>query len=67
MMAVFGGGQYNGDQFRHAIERMGAPNYLTSSYYGHWLHAMETLFQERGTLSRAELENKWTELSKGTA
>ena len=53
MMAAFGGGQYNVDQFRHAIERMGAPEYLTTSYYEHWLHAMETLFQERGTISRA--------------
>ena len=46
---------------------MGAPDYLTSSYYEHWLHAMETLFQECGTISQAELENKWAELSKGTA
>ena len=45
---------------------MGAPDYLTSSYYEHWLHAMETLFQERGTISQAELENKWAYLSKGT-
>ena len=67
VMAALGGGQYNVDQFRHAIERMAAPDYLTNSYYEHWLHAMETLFQEHGTISRAELENKWVELSKGTA
>ena len=67
LMAAFGGGQYNVDQFRHAIERMGAPDYLTSSYYEHWLHAMETLLEERGTISRVELESKWAELSKGTA
>src|SRR5271167_1252275 len=28
MMAAFGGGHFNVDQFRHAIERMGAPDYL---------------------------------------
>ena len=46
---------------------MGAPDYLISSYYEHWLHAMETLLQERGAISPAELETKWAELSKGTA
>lgn len=36
------------DMFRHAIERMGAVNYLKTTYYEHWLHALETLAEERG-------------------
>ena len=35
------------DTFRHAIERMGAANYLQTTYYEHWLAAMETLTAER--------------------
>ena len=36
------------DMFRHAIERMGAANYLQTTYYEHWLAAIETLARERG-------------------
>jgi hypothetical protein len=39
----FGGGYYNTDQFRHAIERMGAVEYLSTSYYERWLSMLETL------------------------
>jgi nitrile hydratase len=67
MMAAFGGGQFNVDQFRHGIERMDPSDYLSTSYYEHWLHAMETLLAERGVISRAELERKWAELSNGAA
>lgn len=38
--------------FRHAIERMPAHLYLTTAYYEHWLHALETLLAEAGTLER---------------
>ena len=43
------------DEFRHAIERMGAAGYLTSSYYEHWLHAFETLTLEKDVLTAEEL------------
>ncbi len=45
----------NGDAFRHAIERMDPECYLATSYYEHWLHAIETLLLERGIITRAEL------------
>ena len=48
-------GLFNVDEFRHAIERMGAVNYLTSSYYDHWLHAFETLALEKDVLTAEEL------------
>lgn len=47
---------YSGAEFRHAIERMNWIHYLESSYYEHWLTAMETLLSEKGIISREELE-----------
>ena len=60
MIATFGGGNYNVDQFRHAIERMPQWEYLKSSYYEHWLHAVETLLVENGAISQQELESAWS-------
>lgn len=50
-------GSFNVDEFRHAIERMGAQHYLESSYYEHWLHAFETLMLEKGVVTAEELRN----------
>lgn len=52
----FAGGHFNVDMFRHAIERMAGHEYLASSYYEHWLHAIETLLTEKGTLSKAAID-----------
>ena len=54
--ATSGQGLYNGAEFRHAIERMHWLHYLESSYYEHWLTAMETLLSEKGIIDREELE-----------
>ena len=64
-MATFAGGHYKVDEFRHAIERMDPAHYLESSYYEHWLCAMETLLIEKGVLSQAELDAKIGQLTKG--
>ena len=45
------------DRFRHAIERMPPADYLTTSYYEHWLAGMETLLQEFGYLTNGEIES----------
>ncbi len=45
----------NVDLFRFAVERIGAINYLTTSYYEHWLTALEMLAVERGVVSGDEL------------
>lgn len=66
-IATFGGGNYHVDQFRHAIERMGAANYLATSYYEHWLHMVETLMVENGSISREELDARQAELAKEAA
>ena len=43
------------DTVRHAIERMDAGHYLSSSYYEHWLAGIETLLLELGVLSEEEI------------
>jgi nitrile hydratase subunit beta len=45
----------NSDQFRHAIERMEPVRYLSTGYYEHWLHGIETLLVEKGLLTPGEL------------
>jgi hypothetical protein len=40
MVATMGQGMYNLDEFRHGIEVMNPANYLTSSYYEHWLETI---------------------------
>ncbi len=64
-IATFGGGHFNVDQFRHAIERMNPAEYLESSYYEHWLHSIETLLIEGGAITRDELANKIDQVAKG--
>jgi len=43
------------DEYRHAIERMDPAHYLSSSYYEHWLAALETLAVEKGVCTQEEL------------
>lgn len=47
---------FNVDEFRHAVERMEPANYLATSYYEHWLHALELLMVEKGVITQAELD-----------
>lgn len=49
------GRYYHLDEFRHAIERMPAADYLQASYYERWLHAVEVLLVEKGVVTREEL------------
>jgi nitrile hydratase len=67
MIATFGGGHYNVDQFRHAIERMGSVEYLSHSYYEHWLSSLETLLTERGAITKDELAARQKQLSEKVA
>lgn len=53
--ALLGQGVYNLDEFRDAIERMPPAEYLTSSYYEKWLHAITTLVVAKGILSAEEV------------
>jgi nitrile hydratase len=43
-------GVYNLDEFRYAVERMPAKDYLASSYYEKWFVAIELLLREKRVL-----------------
>ena len=62
-LAMFAGGHYNIDQFRHAIERMGGANYLNTTYYEHWMSSMQTLLVEQGVLTEDEISTRMAELA----
>ena len=67
LMSTFAGGIYNVDDFRHAIERMAPAEYLTTSYYEHWLHSLERVMMEKGQIDRAELEAAWSKAEEEAA
>ncbi|MGH7841095.1 MAG: nitrile hydratase subunit beta [Candidatus Binataceae bacterium] len=56
-LATMGAGRVNVDEFRHAIEHMAPADYLASSYYEHWLHAVESLLTEKGILRAGEIDS----------
>ena len=66
-MTMLGMGQIDTlDAFRHAVERMDPAHYLSSTYYEHWLAALETLALEKGLLTQEELATGTaTETGKG--
>lgn len=66
-LPIFACGFYNIDELRHAIERMGAPAYLETSYYEHWLHAYETLLIEKGVITREEYAARCADLAREAA
>ena len=53
--ALIGAGVYDLDEFRDAIERMPPGDYLASSYYERWFHAVTTLCVEKGVLTADEV------------
>ena len=53
--ALIGHGIYNLDEFRDAVERMPAQEYLGSSYYEKWFAAVTTLLVEKGVLTAEEV------------
>ena len=53
--ALIGAGVYDLDEFRDAIERMAPQEYLRSSYYEKWFHAVRTLCVEKGVLTEQEV------------
>lgn len=49
-------GIFNIDEFRHAIERIAARDYVTFGYYERHATAIATLMVEKGFVTRAQLE-----------
>jgi len=58
-------GIYNVHEFRDAIERIPPQDYLASSYYERWLHAITTLLVEKGVLTAAEVSGGEAEVADG--
>ena len=54
------------DAFRHAIERMDPVHYLSSTYYEHWLAALETLAVDKGVLTQEELATGVVQTTSGS-
>lgn len=44
------------DRARHAIERMNSVDYLTTSYYEHWIAAIVTMAKDLGYITDEEVE-----------
>ena len=66
LLATMGQGVYNLDEMRHAIERMDPAHYLGSSYYEHWLEGLQRILDEKGRLSRAEIEARMRDLQSAS-
>ncbi|MEA2626582.1 MAG: nitrile hydratase subunit beta [Candidatus Binatota bacterium] len=54
-LAAMGQGIASIDQFRYAIESMDPAHYLGSSYYEHWLSALERVLVAKGIVTADEL------------
>ncbi|MFB6281707.1 MAG: nitrile hydratase subunit beta [Haloferacaceae archaeon] len=59
-------GVYNGDQKRHAIERMDPQRYL-DGYFERWVAAVETLLAETGTLDPDRIDARAAALADAAA
>jgi nitrile hydratase len=62
-LAVFAGGHYNIDEFRHSIERMNPAEYLRTSYYEHWLSGLQRMLLEKGIVTEEEIDARMKELA----
>lgn len=63
LLACLAGGHYNLDMVRSAIESMPPADYLHTSYYEHWFHALEELMAADGSLTSAEVDKRVAELA----
>ena len=54
-------GIWNLDEHRHEIELMPAEDYITDTYYGRWLFAMESILARKNILHRGEVDLRITE------
>jgi nitrile hydratase subunit beta len=57
----------NLDAFRHAMNRLEAPQYFDDGYYGRWLHAAENLLQDSSILAPGTVAARLANLQGGHA
>lgn len=65
MRGMAGAHFWNGDEARHAIERMDPLDYLAASYYERWLCSLETLLLEKGLFTRVEFDARVASFQAG--
>lgn len=58
-------GNWTSDEYRHVIECMDTSEYLGTSYYEHWLTAVETLLVRRGVFTEEELREAQVRAAAG--
>jgi nitrile hydratase subunit beta len=56
--ALEGRGVMNTDEMRRGIESMPLADYEAASYYERWLFTTETILEEKGVLTRGELDER---------
>jgi nitrile hydratase beta subunit len=64
ILATMMAGLYNLDQFRAGIDDLDPASYLSSGYYGRWLHTLEVNCRNAGVLTTAELDSRISQLAE---
>ncbi len=57
-------GCFNIDESRHSMEKIPAIEYLTTTYYEHWLLSLEDLLISKGVFSQEEYQARIAELAE---
>lgn len=63
VQVIDGLGIWNLDEHRHEIELMPPEDYLSHTYYGRWMFAMERILERRNILSREEVDHRVEEIA----
>ena len=61
-LAMGATGTWNIDMSRYARERSDPAVYLSTSYYEHWLHGLQTLLIDNKLLTEAEIKQRMDDL-----
>jgi hypothetical protein len=67
LATVTGVSLMNIDEWRHGQERMSPAEYLSVSYYEHWLHSVVDLLNRKGILSIDDLETRMAQIKESKA
>lgn len=59
-------GLYNGDEFRHGVERMDPAGYHSSTYFERWLSSLERNLVDTELISTTEIESSFRRLRNRT-
>ncbi|MDO6680674.1 MULTISPECIES: nitrile hydratase subunit beta [Oceanospirillaceae] len=63
VQVIDGLGVWNLDEHRHEIELMQPEDYISHTYYGRWMFAMERILYRRNILSLNEVEQRVAEIA----